>query len=571
MKSSELKKILAMVIISTLLLSITGCNKTQTKTTPAPSTNVSSDPLAKYSTPITIKIGRTVNSDFKFLGGDTADSNAWTKMYKDELNIDVKNMWVVDQSQATTKMNTAIASGDYPDIFSVTPSDYQKYANSGVIADVTSLYDKYMTAHGKEIVNSDNGYALNSAKINGKLYGIPSVNNPYDSANILFLRKDWLTKLNLQVPKTAADVAKIAAAFTNQDPDSNGKKDTYGLALDGKDVANWWGGVEPFFEMYGAYPVQSNSGYSLIKDSSGNLVWGGSLDGMKPALTELQNYYKSGFVAKDFGTMDYNKAIAEVTSGRAGMFFAPMFGAMTVSNDFLKTNPSGELIAVPIPGADANTPGKAYLPSSLGNITVISSKCKNPEAVFKIFCEDLEKVAFAKDAATYNKFYGDSTTNTGWKLAITGGLLPMKNYINFQKVSVAVEKKDPSGLNLEQTAYYNQVTKDYQGKPVNGTDLAYVASWGVYNVFADPNGGYAAVDKLIKAKSYVMDGFGGAPTGKMSAVASTLSDLAKTKIIKIIYGSATPDSWDSVVSNWKKIGGDDVLTDSNAWLKSTSK
>lgn len=493
-------------------------------------------------------------------------------MYKDELNIVVQNKWVVpDEAQSATKLNMAIAAGDYPDIFYVQAADYKRYASSNVIADLTSLYDKYLTDNSKKMLNCDNGYALNSIKLNGKYYGLPTQSSPYDSAKLLFLRSDWLKKLNLSAPTTIAELEKVADAFTNQDPDGNGKKDTYGLALDGKDIENWWGDVEPFFEMYNAYPlaIGYKGNFSLVKDNGGKLVWGGSLPGMKPALAELQKFYKNGWIAQDFGTMDGTKAQSEVSSGRAGMFFAPMYGAMTVEIDLLKTNPNATLTAVPIPGVDANTPGKTFLPSSLKNILVVSSKCKHPEALFKIYNIGYEKVAFAKDANTYAKFNGDRANFSGWKLAIFNGLDPMKNYTFYQKIRPAVEKKDPAGLTPDMLLNYNQIVNNYLGKPASGTDNNYVQAWGVYNVFAAPDGGYAAVDKLVKAKNYVTAGFGGAPTDAMATKSATLTDLIKTNIIKIIYGSAPVDSWDSVVTNWNNLGGNDVLKDANEWLNAS--
>jgi putative aldouronate transport system substrate-binding protein len=568
MKSLVIKRTAAAIVAATVALSTSACSSTGKQATEAGKTpdTTSSDPLAKYSLPIDIKVAR-VSSDIKYLGSESADNNSWTSMYKDDLNINIKNMWVVDSTQAKTKLNTAIASGDYPDVFTVDIADYKKLSESGVIADVTSLYDKYQTAHMKEILKSDDGVALNSIKVGGKFYGIPVINNPYDSAYVLHLRKDWLTKLNLQTPKTVADLEKIADAFTNQDPDGNGKKDTYGLAFAGKEISTWFGNLTPFFEMYNAYPLGST--LSLVKDTSNKLVWGGSLPGMKPALTELQKFYNSGWLAQDFGTMDANKITTEVSSGRAGMYFAPFYGGQTVAANLLKANPNADIITVPIPGVSESTPGKAFMPNSLGTVAVVSSKCKNPEALFKIYGIGFEKVAYAKDDDTYNKFNGDNKDYTGWKLSIFNPLLPMKNYDNYQKVTAAVGKKDSTGLNAGQKLYYDRIINAYLGKPVDASNAEYVAGWGYYRVFADPNGGYAAIDKIIKTNSYVKDGFSGAPTENMSTKASTLTDLIKANIIKIIYGTATPDSWDSVVESWKTLGGNDILKDANDWLKSS--
>ncbi len=51
------------------------------------------------------------------------------------------------------------------------------------------------------------------------------------------IRKDWLAKLGLKEPKTVEDLYTVAKAFTEQDPDGNGKKDTYGLI-----IPKWPGG-----------------------------------------------------------------------------------------------------------------------------------------------------------------------------------------------------------------------------------------------------------------------------------------------------------------------------------------
>lgn len=561
------QKFAAAVLAASMVLVLSACNNSkEDKQAKA----ASSDPLAKYETAVTVNYGRALNSNVKFMGGETADSNTWTKLYKDALNVDVKNMWVVDQNQSTTKLNTAIASGSYPDILALSISDYVKYAKQGVLTDVTSLYNSYLTSNAKKYLASDSGYAENAIKVNGKLYGIPLISYSYDSANLLWIRKDWLQKLNLSTPKTVDDLAKIAQAFTENDPDGDGKKDTVGLALDGKDVSNWWGGVEPFFEQYGAYPLGLGyaTNFSLVS-SGGKLVYGGSLSGTKAALTALQTYYKNGWIAQDFGTQDYNQAMSQVNAGKAGMFYAPMFGAESIP-DFLKDNPNGSWVAVQLPGTSSSSPAKAFVPSSCTTVVCVSSKFKNPEALFKVFDLGLEKVAYTNDADTYAKYNGDGKNYTGWQLALASPLLPAKNRNNYLNVSAAVKSKDTSKLNVEQTQYYNDIVNNYLGKPVNAKDSAYITAYGEYTVFADPEGGYAAENQMITDKNYTEAGFGGAPTNEMTAVSSTLSDLIKTNLIKIIYGSESVDQWDSVVSQWSSLGGVQVLKDANSWYQSSN-
>ncbi|MFF8714633.1 extracellular solute-binding protein [Streptomyces sp. NPDC015184] len=71
------------------------------------------------------------------------------------------------------------------------------------------------------------GQGLDSGKsVDGKQYGLP-----YSAqASALLIRKDWREKLKLRVPGSWDDFAAMARAFTEKDPDGDGKKNTYGLA-----------------------------------------------------------------------------------------------------------------------------------------------------------------------------------------------------------------------------------------------------------------------------------------------------------------------------------------------------
>ena len=61
----------------------------------------------------------------------------------------------------------------------------------------------------------------------GKYYGVPTSAHTY----ALFIRQDWLNKLNLKAPTNWDELKKVAQAFTHDDPDGNGKKDTYGFTM----------------------------------------------------------------------------------------------------------------------------------------------------------------------------------------------------------------------------------------------------------------------------------------------------------------------------------------------------
>src|SRR5690606_33664828 len=104
-------------------------------------------------------------------------------------------------------------------------------------------------------------------KVDGKIYGIPSW-APTEGSSFI-IRKDWLDNLGLKVPTSYEELKKVAIAFTKDDPDKNGKQDTYGLATGT--------GINPDFAM-GPY-WQYGTWYH--KDKDGNFIPGIMSEGRK--------------------------------------------------------------------------------------------------------------------------------------------------------------------------------------------------------------------------------------------------------------------------------------------------
>jgi multiple sugar transport system substrate-binding protein len=63
----------------------------------------------------------------------------------------------------------------------------------------------------------------------GRVFAVPTS----AQAHVLFIRKDWRQRLGLPVPQTWDELATLAKAFTERDPDGNGRADTYGFVFPG--------------------------------------------------------------------------------------------------------------------------------------------------------------------------------------------------------------------------------------------------------------------------------------------------------------------------------------------------
>ena len=93
----------------------------------------------------------------------------------------------------------------------------------------------------------------------GQIYSVPISAQAF----AMFIRKDWREKLNMPQPKTWDDVRKLAEAFTNKDPDGNGKADTFGMAIPGsttRGYASWF--ISSFiWQAGGDYVKQAPDGF----------------------------------------------------------------------------------------------------------------------------------------------------------------------------------------------------------------------------------------------------------------------------------------------------------------------
>lgn len=578
-----MKKVITVITVLALAGCLTACGKSASggsegqsestmRTTAAASENSTSKPgsedeinLYGYNEPVTIKFGLGITSDFNYTGGETAENNQWMTLYR-ENNIMPELLYEVDSSQSETKMSTAIMSGNYPDIIGASPSDFANYARTGVIADISEVFERYASEELKEYLDADGGLAMQNVTIDGKIYGLPRMGNGYDSVPVMFIRQDWLDNLGLEIPETMEELKKVAHAFTYDDPDQNGADDTYGLAVDGMNIlTNSVGDVSAVFAGFGAYP--GSDGMAFIEDENGKITWGGTnTAGMKAGLTLLQDMYQDGSLAKDFITMDSNSIFEEAGAGRCGIWFAPMWGAMVAASDAIKSDPAAHMVAAAIPDGLNQGGSKVLLTSSVDYIYCISSKCGNPEVLIKLMNLSVQKLCHPADEEEFYKYYGGPDT-TGWKNSLTQTLPPLKNYDNYKLESAALLSGDTSKLNLEQASDYQNM-KTYLEMRESGSydpeDAAFKSGIGLYTVFGDPQGSYAAIDKLIAENRFVPSAFNSLPTDKMAENSATLKKLTVEKIVKIITGDSV-DTYDTFLKTWYSLGGQDVIDDAQAW------
>lgn len=345
------------------------------------------------------------------------------------------------------------------------------------------------------------------------------------------------------------DVLKIAEAFTTQDPDRNGKNDTYGLAIMNQLFGSGFADLAGFANGYHVYPNV------WIKDASGKIVYGNVQPEMKTVLTSLQNMYKAGILDKEFGVKDGAKVAEMTTAGKIGMEFGAFWNPGYPLGDSKKTDPKADWTPYPIVSAD-DKPVLGAATAGISGYIVAKNKFANPEALIKIANLTLEK-GYGKSAATeFNKYMMGMDGKQLFDLGFMTLAPTTKNIDITHKVSAAVAKKDGTGLLGEEKSTYDSAMRWLEQKDP--------ANWVHYSVFGSGDASaMALIEKYSTQKQFKVNEFTGSPTPTMIDKKATLDKLEAEAFTKIIIGGSL-DEFDKFVDQWHKLGGDEMAKEVSA-------
>lgn len=116
---------------------------------PAYAGEAEADPFGKYEETLDVHFVRATDDTIETyalgnLPGQTLEDNFWLDTYRDELGINVVYDWVVKgDDEYNQKINITIATGELPDIMSVTATQMVQLAEADLIADISDVYEAY--------------------------------------------------------------------------------------------------------------------------------------------------------------------------------------------------------------------------------------------------------------------------------------------------------------------------------------------------------------------------------------------------------------------------------------------
>ncbi|WP_432484796.1 extracellular solute-binding protein [Kineococcus esterisolvens] len=233
----------------------------------------------------------TISIQAPFLGAQPPQQGDEVEKRLEEMTGKQIEVTWVPNSSYEDKTNVTLAGDQVPTVMVIqgkTPG-FVKNAQAGAFWDLTDVLADYPN------LTTENPEVQEAASVNGTVYGIYRARDVMRTSVIV--RKDWLDKLGLQMPKTTEDLANVARAFTEDDPDGNGVDDTSGLI-----VPKWPGGINsnsPWDVM--ATWFGAGNGWT---ERDGELVPNFTTPEWLEAVDYEKNLIDNGWVNPDYATLD---------------------------------------------------------------------------------------------------------------------------------------------------------------------------------------------------------------------------------------------------------------------------
>ena len=507
-----------------------------------------------------------LNGTEKYVGDDDINNNVWTRCYQDDLGIKLNYTIAAAGDDYTQKLTMAIASNELPDLMDLPPEEFSELANAGMLADITDSYEKDASDLLKQTIEVDGGIQLASAKVDGKLYGLPQLSAADGTCDLLWIRTDWLENLGLKAPTTMDELIEVAKAFRYNDPDGNSQDDTWGIgfqkAIVSEDGASP-GSYEGFFAAYGAYAK------AWVKGDDGKITYSGINNGIKDALTQLNQMYEDGLIDPEFGVKDTVKLGEDISAGKVGMFYGLEGMPWGACKSNIENNPEAEWQCYPIVSA-TDEPAKPITYVRISRYYAANAKCEHPEALVKIANVFQDKInSLDSTEETLNTFGVDPETGINFAEYAAFGMDPAIQKCNtyYKEIKDTLEGNSKiEDIHPEAARYYNVIKTYIDG----GMDKASNSLGWNYYKFIGPEGSWNTITNDYNANDkLVQSAFFGAPTPTMSTNLVSMDKLQSETFVNIIMGTQKPETFDDFVKQWKEMGGDTITDEVNEWYKKT--
>lgn len=307
---------------------------------------------------------------------DSYDSLPFGKALEERTGFDMEMIHVQDK----TAMNLLLASGELPDAITYNFASNYTGGNAKAYSDgiIYSMTEEFLQENAPDYwaYLQEHPEVLRQVKADdGTIYGFAFIlgGDLLKAGQGMFVREDWLRDLELDAPETPEEFKEMLKQFKEQkgaDIPLEVTNDTLNAMLKCGDITSAFGLV-----CMDVYQVD------------GKVHVGYAEPAFKDVLVYLNDLYAEGLLDPNFATVDKDTVNANMLTGVSGVTDGAIGSGL---GTLLKTNADVEgysLIGIKNLVADrGDTPMFGKWSNDVpGNMTVITTSCKDPAAVAKFF------------------------------------------------------------------------------------------------------------------------------------------------------------------------------------------
>lgn len=436
------------------------------------------------------------------------------KAIEEAANVELDIEWVPDNNYAD-KLNVAFSTGTFAQAVTVGDNQIDQFKEAirdGQFWEIGPYLNEYENLSNlKEAI-------VENTKVDGKVYSLYQ-GRPLSRQGIIY-RKDWADNLGIEAPTTIEEFYEMNRAFTEDDPDGNGKDDTIGLA----DRADLVYGV--FKTIASWHGTPNNWG-----EQDGEIL----PEFMFPEYMDSMNFIKdlrdNGYMNQDFPVTSKEDQQDMVKNGTAGIYVGAMVDILGLYNDAIELNP------------DLEYDVQNYIEGPSGEFTVWAIPGYNNEILFPKSAIETEEELKAI-LAFYDKMMTPELSNLA-QWGIEGEHYTVEDgfaVVDEDQSKIEREVFPFNMLNIGEPETNGRYESKHTYEPRQKVEDLILENEN--HLIHDPT-------NTLESDTFIRDG-------------ERLQEIINDATVNYMLGEIDEDGFNKEVEKWKEQGGNDIIAEFNA-------
>lgn len=484
---------------------------------------------------------------------------------KHGINVDIEVQYI-ENSNYTDVLNPKLTSLDTaPDVFLASSATLlQTYYDQGVIKswsmdffkeNAPDVYDFIMNGAAYGDLKDDTDQWVEASMIDGEMVTVPSFkpdgSMPYKA---MIYRGDWLEKLGVtedQLPRTIDEFVELMYRFAKEDPDGNGKDDTYGMSCTAMKA------------LFGAYGVYEGflGGTSYWYNQDGEILNPDVSDKAKAVVELLAKMYADGVIDPEFvtGKESISGSYWAISNG----FVNGRYGvsALASIDHYRLKGVTGE--------NDAGGPcAQEYWAVNGEDATFVYGPW--PAGPDGDYGYSVGYAVAVSESAVYNAAMSDEKLATLFQIMnafATDDELYMLAAYGIEGEHYTVNENGTITRNGEMTNADLNAVGVWGCRSLYGSDRAFSTTSYDLVYYKDPSiANRLNWFKKPQYDSYIQNAVS-VTLPSQSDLMGELNTIRDETWVNIITGKADMASWDEYVNNYNAAGGETLHAEANAWFQ----